>query len=79
MFYSPETLKATYERLPDSELLIYRGVGNGLLEFREKDFERDVLRFLRSEGPRGEPLHTGGCQVFRASNVGCTCLCPVAQ
>ena len=39
------------ERIPRSEGIVYQGVGHGLLEFRKKEFDRDVMQFLsRAEG-----------------------------
>ena len=46
VFHPPAMLRSMHERLPNSELLIYPGVGHGLLELQKKAFERDVLRFL---------------------------------
>ena len=48
-FYPAETLKETHERIPSSELIIYEGVGHGLLEYRKDDFERDVMGFFGKE------------------------------
>jgi pimeloyl-ACP methyl ester carboxylesterase len=47
MFYPPEMLREMGEQIPGSQVLIYQGVGHGLLEFRKRDFERDVMRFLQ--------------------------------
>lgn len=47
MFYPPEILKEMDKDIPDSKLLIYPLVGHGLIEFRKKDFENDVISFLQ--------------------------------
>jgi pimeloyl-ACP methyl ester carboxylesterase len=44
--YPREILEAIHQRIPDSLLALYRGVGHGVLEFRKKEFDRDVLAFL---------------------------------
>jgi pimeloyl-ACP methyl ester carboxylesterase len=48
-FYPVEMFRQMDERIPQSKLIVYRGVGHGLLEFRKKEFDRDVLRFLSSQ------------------------------
>ena len=47
VFYPPAMLQEMGERIPRARVVIYQGVGHGLLEFRKQDFERDVLAFLR--------------------------------
>jgi pimeloyl-ACP methyl ester carboxylesterase len=48
VFYPAETLREMSARIPHARLLVYPGVGHGALEFRKKQFDRDVLAFLSS-------------------------------
>jgi pimeloyl-ACP methyl ester carboxylesterase len=47
VFYPPAMLREMGEQVPHARVVIYQGVGHGLVEFRKEDFERDVLAFLR--------------------------------
>jgi pimeloyl-ACP methyl ester carboxylesterase len=47
VFYPPAMLQEMGEQIPHAQVVIYQGVGHGLVEFRKQDFERDVLTFLR--------------------------------
>jgi pimeloyl-ACP methyl ester carboxylesterase len=47
LFYPPAMLQEMGEQIPHARVVIYQGVGHGLVEFRKRDFERDVLAFLR--------------------------------
>jgi pimeloyl-ACP methyl ester carboxylesterase len=47
LFYPPAMLREMGGQMPHARVVIYQGVGHGLVEFRKKDFERDVLAFLR--------------------------------
>jgi pimeloyl-ACP methyl ester carboxylesterase len=47
VFYPQVMLQEMGEQIPQAQVVIYQGVGHGLVEFRKQDFERDVSTFLR--------------------------------
>jgi pimeloyl-ACP methyl ester carboxylesterase len=46
VFYPASMLREMDQLVPNSRLVLYPEIGHGMLEFRKKEFERDVLRFL---------------------------------
>ncbi|MBN1316116.1 MAG: alpha/beta hydrolase [Anaerolineales bacterium] len=46
VFYPETMLREMNQLAPDSRLVLYPGIGHGILEFRKKEFEQDVSKFL---------------------------------
>lgn len=46
-FYPPAMLHEMAQLIPDARVSIYPGVGHGLVELRKKQFEEDVLDYLK--------------------------------
>ena len=47
VFYPPAMLREMAQIIPNARVSIYPGVGHGLVELRKKQFEEDVLEFLK--------------------------------
>jgi pimeloyl-ACP methyl ester carboxylesterase len=54
-FYTPQLFRETAEGIPNARLILYEGMGHPAMG---KQFNQDVLRFLKEDLPENAPPHT---------------------